>query len=83
MTMTNGRAFFVSRHELNEQGTHHQARFLSARYQRFCELVQPRQPGGDDLVLVWKSDYEELLESARKNDPRQRGTVVLSKQNSC
>ena len=67
----NGRAFLISYHELeitipHEESIKRARLFLWDCYISFIKLVQPKKSWHDDLVLLYREDYMELIENYKK-----------------
>jgi hypothetical protein len=60
----NSRAFLVSRYELEDEKD---KGFLWDCFKKFRELVTPKNHYGDDLVLLWRDDFNELYNNYRKD----------------
>lgn len=61
----NGRAYIIKWQELRTDGNNNAKEFLWYCFKQFKALVEPKN--NDDLVLMWKSDFDELYNNYRPN----------------
>lgn len=59
------RYIIISWQELNDKSLQHCMLFLWFCYKQFLKYKQSRP---DNLVMLWESDYNELIKSAKVNN---------------